>query len=202
MAADGGATFSIAEEDQLRAQAYALLARVLARPPSTELLAGIARLQGDDSAFGSALTALGRAARSIAPAAAAEEYETLFIGLAQGELVPYASYYLTGFLHDKPLARLRGDMAGLGIVRTETVSEPEDHIAAICEMMGGLITGRFGPASDLDSQRRFFEAHLLSWAPRFFEDLEGARSAALYMPVGLIGRLFMDVEARAFAMAD
>src|SRR3546814_15777160 len=73
--------------------------------------------------------------------------------------------------------------------------------AALCEMMAGLITGSFGAPADLAGQRHFFDTHIGCWAPRFFEDLQAAQSAVLYMPVGTIGRLFLAVEAEAFDMA-
>ena len=141
--------------------------------------------------------------RSAPPVEAAErEYSALFIGLARGELLPYASYYLTGFLQEKPLAELRGDLAALGIERADDVPEPEDHIATVCETMAGLIAGAFGKPASLQEQQRFFARHVGVWAPRFFEDLQGAKAAVLYMPVGRIGRVFMTIEAEAFGMAD
>ena len=158
-------------------------------------------LSGDESELGQGIKALAVAARGTTAEAAKQEYFDLFIGLGQGELLPYASYYLTGFLNEKPLARLRGDMARLHIARAEEVSEPEDHIAALCEMMAGLIAGNFGEPVSLDEQRRFFDTHIGCWAPRFFEDLQAAQSAVLYMPVGAIGRLFMQIESQAFEMA-
>ncbi len=111
------------------------------------------------------------------PDAVRREYDDLFIGLVRGEVLPYASYYLTGFLNEKPLALLRRDMARLGIARTPDVQEPEDHIASICEMMAGLIRGRFGGPVGLTAQREFFAAHLAPWAEHFFGDLEGAKNA-------------------------
>ena len=194
--------YSIAEEDKLRAYAYALLARLLAAPPGGELLASVSRLAGDESALGLAIDELAAAARRATPEALAEEYHDLFIGLGQGELNPYGSYYLTGFLYERPLARLRADMARLGVVRQKQVKEPEDHIGALCEMMAGLITGSFahGPAP-LAEQQGFFDAHLASWAPRFFADLEAASAARFYRPVGRVGRLFLEIERQAFAMA-
>ena len=123
-------------------------------------------------------------------------------GVGHGELQPYASYYLTGFLYERPLANLRGDLLELGVVRRADVHEPEDHVAALCETMAGLITGKFGSSADLSRQRKFFERHIGGWAPRFFEDLERAKSARLYMPVGTIGRMFMEIERVAFSMAD
>ena len=184
----------------LRAQQYQLLARFLAAPAEAVLLDLGAGLAGDDTEFGQALGELARRAGQVTPAAASREYHDLFIGIGRGELAPYASYYLTGFLNEKPLAKLRGDMARLGIARADTVKEPEDHIAALCEMMAGLITGAFGTPLDLAGQRAFFDRHLAPWAPVFFEDLEKAKSAWLYAPVGTLGRVFMGIEKTAFMM--
>ena len=191
----------ITDEDQLRAGWYALLAQLLSHEPSDRLLQMLRGLEGDDSELGKSIRALAAAARGTTVEVARQEYFDLFIGVGQGELLPYASYYLTGFLNEKPLARLRGDMARLRIARADDVKEPEDHIAALCEMMAGLITGSFGAPASLAEQRRFFDTHIGCWAPRFFEDLQGAQAAVLYMPVGTIGRLFLTVETQAFDMA-
>jgi TorA maturation chaperone TorD len=189
------------EEEQLRAGWYSLLARLLAAPADDEVLAVLRGLGDDDSELGAALRALKAAAEAAKPDGIVQEYFDLFVGVGQGELVPYGSYYLTGFLHEKPLARLREDMEVLGIARSEGVTETEDHIAALCDMMAGLISGAFGAPADLATQRKFFDDHLGCWAPRFFENLEAAPSAAFYMPVGTLGRLFMAVESQAFEMA-
>ncbi len=199
--ADVAAEVEVPEEDRLRARCYWLLARLLSAAPDQQLLDIVGGLQGDDSALGRAIEAASAAARASNPAALEEEYFNLFIGIGQGELVPYGSYYLTGFLHEKPLASLRQDMGRLGIARAEGVVQPEDNIASLCEMMAGLIMGDFGTPADLATQRDFFDKHIGCWAPRFFEDLEAARNAAFYMPVGSIGRCFMAVESEAFDMA-
>jgi TorA maturation chaperone TorD len=190
-----------AEEDRLRAGWYSLLARLLAAPADDGVLAVLRGLGDDDTELGAALRALKAAAEASSLGTIEQEFFDLFIGVGKGELVPYGSYYLTGFLHEKPLARLRGDMAKLGIARSEGVPESEDHIAALCDMMAGLITGAFGAPADLATQRKFFDDHIGCWAPRFFENLEAAPSAAFYMPVGTLGRLFMAVESQAFEMA-
>ncbi len=192
---------SISEEDLLRAQWYGLLARLLGAPPDAPLLDELGRLDGGDGDLGEALAALARAAKASAPGAVKQEFFDLFVGVGQGELVPYGSYYLTGFLHEKPLAKLRADMARLGIARADAVKEPEDGIASELEMMAGLITGAFGQTAELATQRQFFDTHIAVWAPRFFEDLEAAQNARFYMPVGTLGRLFMAIEAQAFEMA-
>lgn len=191
----------IAEEDFARAQVYSLLGAALTRPPGAEFLKRLGAIDGDASPLGQGFAALAAAARATAPEAAGEEFNALFIGMPQGEMTPYASYYMTGFMYEKPLARLRGDMARLGIEAADGVPEPEDHIGMLCEMMGALIEGRFAPPLGLGEQRKFFDAHLAPWAGRFFADLAAAKSARLYMPVGTVGRIFMDVESEAFAMA-
>ena len=191
---------TILAEDWLRAHQYQLLARFLAAPAEAELLRLATGLAGDGTEFGRALAELADRAGRVTPEAVSREYHDLFIGIGRGELLPYASYYLTGFLNDIPLAKLRTDMARLGIARAETVKEPEDHIAALCEMMAGLITGAFGAPLELFAQRAFFERHLARWAPLFFEDLEKARSAWLYVPVGTLGRVLMGIEKTAFTM--
>jgi TorA maturation chaperone TorD len=190
----------ILPEEWLRAQHYQLLARFLAAPADADLLDLASGFEGDDSEFGQALAKLASRAGQVTPEAASREYHDLFLGIGRGELVPYGSYYLTGFLNEKPLAKLRSDMARLGMARAETVKEPEDHIAAVCEMMAGLITGAFATPLDLAAQRAFFDRHLAPWAPLFFEDLEKAKSAWLYAAVGTVGRVFMGIEKTAFMM--
>ena len=197
---DTTAAVLITEEDALRAHYYRFLGRLLAAPATSDVLSIAAGLEGDDTDMGKALGALSRVARQVSPAEVKEEYQNLFIGLGRGELVPFGSYYMTGFLNEKPLAKLRSDMAKLGVARAENVNEPEDHIAALCEMMAGLISGEFGSPADLHGQRDFFNTHMAPWAGRFFEDLEAANTARFYMPVGTVGRVLMTIEETAFEM--
>lgn len=198
----GEQVHDIAEEDVLRARFYGLLACLLAGPPRPDILENLTLLEGDDTEMGRALIDLATAAAAIVPEQAEAEFNALFIGLSEGELIPYGSYYLTGFLYEKPLADLRWDLDSLGIARSEDVAEPEDHIASLCEVMHGLIVGAFGAPVDIDAQRKFFDAHVNSWASRFFTDLETAEKAVLYRPIGTIGRTFMAIEREAFSMAD
>jgi TorA maturation chaperone TorD len=192
---------SLPEEEAARADIYRLLARLLAAPPDAATIAALTRMARGEGAFGDALRGLARAAAGATADGAAREYHDLFIGVGRGELLPYASYYLTGFLHERPLADLRAALAGLGIARAGDVAEPEDHIAFLCEVMAGLVAGAFGPAAPLAAQRDFFDAFLAPWAPRFFADLEGAHAARLYAPLGRLGRLFLAIEQTAFAIA-
>lgn len=191
---------SITEEDRARAQIYQLLGVLLAAPPSTELLKGLASLQGDETPLGAASKNLAALAERTNTHDALREYNNLFVGLGRGELLPYASYYLTGFLNEKPLAELRTDLMARGIKARSDVKEPEDHIGTLCEIMAGIITGEFHCDSGLPSQKAFFDAHLAKWAALFFTDLEEAQSAIFYAPVGSLGRVFMTIEADAFAI--
>jgi TorA maturation chaperone TorD len=184
--------------DRARAEEYALLALLLGKPPTADTLARLRQLRGDASPIGMAHVALAAAA-DIPAADAQSEFFALFIGLGRGELLPYGSYYLTGFLHERPLARLREDMARLGIERSDAVKEPEDNIAILCEIMSGLALRRFG--NDAAAEQRFFERHLKPWAARFFADLEKAEAARFYRAVGQLGRAFIEIEAEAFALA-
>ncbi|SEA66864.1 TorD/DmsD family molecular chaperone [Rubrimonas cliftonensis] len=190
----------VSPEDVLRADLYDFLAALLARPPSRALIDQAAALRGEGGDLGAAVDALARVARATTEHAAKSEFDALFIGVVRGELLPYASYYLTGFLNEKPLAKLRADMARFGMERAGNVHEPEDNIASLCEMMAGLIRGRFGPPASLAAQRDFFATHLGPWARHFFTDLEGAQASVLYAPVGAIGKQFMDIEREAFRM--
>jgi TorA maturation chaperone TorD len=180
-----------------RAREYELLAALLARPPDAALLKRLASIEGDGTPLGLAHKALAEAAEEKA-AAVAREYFELFIGVGRGELLPYGSYYLTGFLHERPLARLRDELVALGIEPVEGQCEPEDHAAILCEIMAGLVTGQF--AAPVERQRYFFDRHLAPWMPRFFADLEAAKAADFYRPVGAIGRLFIEIETAAFAL--
>lgn len=193
-------TLEIAGEDRLRADLYNFLGLLLAHPADQMLLDQTAALQGDDSAIGQAINGLARVAKATKPKSSEREFNALFIGLGRGELLPYASYYLTGFLNEKPLAKLRKDMAAHQITRAENAFDPEDSMAALMEMMGGMIVGRFGQATGLEHQRTFFNNHVAPWATHFYTDLEGAKSSVFYAGVGAVGRAFMDIEKEAFRM--
>jgi TorA maturation chaperone TorD len=188
------------EVDAARAQEYALLAALLARAPDQALLDRLASLRGDPSPLGVAHAALAEAASRTDATRVEREYFDLFIGLGRGELLPYGSYYQSGFLHERPLARLRADLSRLGIERVEGQCEPEDHAAILCEIMAGLINGRLSAEPGAD--RALHEKHLAPWIGRFFSDLERADAADFYRGIGMLGRVFMEIEAEAFVLAS
>lgn len=195
------ATAGVREEDRLRADLYDFLAALLVRPPDSEMIERCSALGGDETDLGQAIGELSRIAASTNEHSVTREYNRLFIGIGRGELVPYASYYMTGFLNEKPLAHLRNDMSVLGIERAENVFEPEDNIASLCEIMAGLIVGRFGEPTSLRRQQEFFGRHIAPWAGHFFTDLKRAKNSLFFAPVGEIGRVFMEIEKEAFRMS-
>jgi TorA maturation chaperone TorD len=186
------------EIDAARAHEYALLATLLLRAPDDALLTRLSQLRGDPSPLGLAHAALAQAASETDTAKIEREFFDLFIGVGRGEILPYGSYYLTGFLHDRPLARLRDDLNTIGIARAEGVVEPEDNAGVLCEIMSAL-AGQQLPAPP-ESDRLIFEKHMAPWIGRFFADLENAEAARFYRAVGTIGRVFMNIEAEAFAL--
>ena len=190
----------VSEEDELRAQLYEFLATLLRVEPTDAVVKQVAGLSGDDTPIGQASSTLAHLAQKMDGTSVRNEYVDLFIGVGRGELLPYCSYYLTGFLNEKPLAKLRQDMAAIGIARADGVKEPEDHIASLCDMMAGLIRGQFSRSFTLAEQASFFKKHLAPWAGLFFNDLESAKNAVFYAPVGSIGKVFMDIESKSFDM--
>jgi len=175
----------ISEENQLRGGMYALLGRLLRGVPDQTLfeqLDAIESVAGSGSdkknrkgGLGQALNLLKLAAKSVDSEALEEEYHALFIGMGRGELVPFASWYLTGFLMEKPLGVLREDLLRLGFERQEGVHEPEDHAAALCEVMAMLILSE---DSNENESTNFFRNHIEAWIDRFYTDLK-----KLSMPV-------------------
>ena len=186
-------------ENSARSEMYRFVAALLSTAPKQELIDGIAVLTGDQTPLGHAITALSDSARTAVASAVEREFFDLLIGVGRGELLPYASFYQTGFLNERPLAELRGDLARIGVARVEGRHEPEDHIALLLEVMADLAAG----VLDVDAavEADFFARHIAPWAAQFFDDLAIAPSASFYRPVAEIGRLLVDIEARAFSLA-
>jgi TorA maturation chaperone TorD len=168
------------------------------RAPDASLLSKLSALRGDASPLGLAHAALAEAAERTTVEKIEREYFELFIGLGRGELMPYGSYYLTGFLHERPLARLREDLSRIGIVRAEGIVEPEDHAGILCEIMSGLASRRLPAPSGSD--RLIFEKHMAPWIGRFFTDMENAAAADFYRRLGTLGRVYIEIETEGFDM--
>jgi len=182
------------QEQLYRASAYGILAALLRKVPTSEVLEHVANFSEvavDEDEMLLSMSTLGLAAKSSELSAIDDEYHDLFIGLGRGELVPYGSWYLTGYLMEKPLSLLRDDLKLLGFERDESVVEPEDHVAALCEVMSLLISDA---DVSVEIQTIFFEKHISPWMDRFFNDLSEAESAVFYRAVGRFGSAFLNLE--------
>jgi len=183
------------DEDRARAQMYGLIGALLVGPPQESLLQMLRQIEAPagepDNEMAAAWGLIKQAAERADPSGLRDEYQDLFIGIGRGELMPYGSWYVTGFLMEKPLAELRIDLKRLGFEVQEGVAEPEDHAAALCETMNLIVSS---PEISFEEQQEFFRKHLDPWMGRFFGDLAGARSANFYRAVGLLGERFLQVE--------
>jgi len=183
------------DDDTLRAHVYSLLAALLTGPPSADLLRLLDRIedqQESDTEMAQAWRMIKEAGGRTDAALLDDEYHQLFIGLGRGELVPYGSWYQTGSVMDQPLARLRSDLAVLGIQRRCEVRETEDHAAALCETMAIICSH---PSEvGLETQKAFFSDHLKGWMNRFFKDMQQASAARFYRAVGRLGEAFLTLE--------
>ncbi len=186
--------------DSLRAGTWALLGQLLAAPPSAELierLAGLSPVGDAPDAIALAWQQLAEAARRTRQSDLIVEYQNVFIGVGGGEVTPYASWYLTGTLMDRSLVQLRTDLEALGIERNTECSEPEDHVAALCEIMALVAQDE---DVDLDWQRELYTRYVAGWMGRFFEDLGKASSADFYRAVAAVGHAFVEMERRFYEM--
>lgn len=193
----GKVVTDLIDDRTLRANTYAILAALLSRPPTEDLIdylrhidSSVNQPTGD---LGSAWIALKDAAMRTTPSLLDDEYHALFIGIGRGEVVPFGSWHMTGFLMEKPLSDLRDDLRALGIESDENVKDPEDHIAALCEVMSIVIH-----AEDINEplERQLFIRHINPWATKFFKDLQEASSSDFYRHVGVLGQSFMALEAQ------
>jgi len=212
-------TIQISSEDeflqdqaqQMRAGVYELLSAMLAKEPTDEIIRVLREIDVQQPAnatdeavnLGDGQLAMGwqllqQASEKADTAQLREEYFDLFVGVGRGELVPFGSWYLTGFMMEKPVSVLRSDLAQLGIERQQGVSESEDHIASLCDAMAIII--RSGQEVSFDRQKMFYNDHLQPWVGRFYSDLQAARSAHFYRSVGFFGEAFASFEEQLFSM--
>ena len=193
-------------EELARAELYGLLARLWIAPPDAELLAQFRVAVTEAPQPGGFLEApwqsLVAAMRATTPEAAAAEYDALFGGVGKPEVFLYASYYLAGFLNERPLAQLRADLDGLGLMRDEARGETEDHVACVFEVMRYLIAGDDVAVANLEQQRRFFRKHLQTWLGKMVDAVVAHPGAMLWREVAGMTRAFVDVETQGFDMLE
>ena len=190
------------EQSQLRVEIYAMLAHLLRKVPDENVLNWLAELDVEDTQYqitemAAAWPLLKLAAQKVNLIAVEEEYQDLFIGIGRGEVVPFGSWYLTGSLMEMPLAHLRRDLAQLGFQRDESVKEPEDHIAALLEVMAMLVE-----EGDEHLQKTFFNRHIVTWFEKLCADVKAAESAVFYCAVGELALQFLTVEKTRFIEAS
>jgi TorA maturation chaperone TorD len=189
-------------EETARADLYGLLASLLYTPPPQELIDTIASapLQGE-SILEQAWANLSVCCKTLQAESARVEYEALFIGVGKPEVMLYGSWYLSGFLMEKPLVELRNDLAKLGLQRSEEMFESEDHIAALCEVMRYLIASDDAVHANIAAQKNFFGTHMQPWVMRLCDAIATHRNAKFYAAVAHLARTFFEVEMQAFDMA-
>jgi TorA maturation chaperone TorD len=188
-------------EETARADLYGVLAMLFSAPPSQALLFDIAASDAEgDAVLEVAWIDLVHACKEADEEEVREEYEQLFIGVGKPEVMLYGSYYLAGFLMEKPLALLRTDLAALGIERAQTVVESEDHVGTLCEVMRYLIASDELVHLDLATQRTFFADHMQQWVLRACDAIESHPDAVFYQHVARLARAFFEVEMLAFDM--
>lgn len=117
-----------------------------------------------------------------------EEYQDLFIGRGREKIVPFVSWYLTNSLMELPLAVLRADLQSLGFERQSGVCEPEDHLAALCEVMAVLI------AEQHPDHNRCYERHLAPWVLACCRNQQQAKGGSFYQAVGALAEDFFKLE--------
>ena len=193
-------------EELARAELYGLLARLYFAAPDEELLAQLKVAVTQAPTQGGFLEApwqaLVAAMRATTAQAVADEYDALFMGLGKPEVFLYGSHHLSGFLNERPLAALRGDLAQLGLTRDEARGETEDHISYLFEVMRYLIAGDDVEVCNLEQQRRFFRAHIQTWVERLCDAIEAQPRAQSYRAVAEFTRAFVQVESQGFDLLE
>ena len=195
---------SALDEETARAEIYGLLSQLLYTPPESQLLAQLRVATTETPAAGGFLEEpwcqLVAVARSMNDQAIHDEYEALFGGVGKPEIYVFGSHYLSGFLNEKPLVALRGDLAKLGLGHDEAMPETEDHIAYLCEVMRYLIAGDDVAVANLTRQSQFFGDHLQPWATRLCDAIAAHPKAKFYAILSAFMRAFLSVESQGFDM--
>lgn len=195
---------SALDEETARSELYGLLALLFYAPPATELIAQLRVAATDTPAAGAYLEEPWRVlvgvSRAMTDEAIQSEYDALFGGVGKPEVYLYGSHFLSGFLNEKPLARLRTDLTSLGLERAETMPETEDHFAYLCEVMRYLIAGDDVAVANLTRQREFFSSHLQPWVMKMCDDIQKNPNAHFYAALAELTQAFMSIEAQGFDM--
>jgi len=192
-------------EDQVRADFYALLATLFYRAPDDGLLRAMMLSAEPEGEAADDLTkawvALAAASALVSHDAVLEEYEAIFVGVGRPPVMLFGSFYLCGFMNEKPLAELRNDLAALGFARDPAVVEPEDHLAALCDVMRAMILGDVADSpEEIEQQRTFFVKHMQPWALQCCGAITQNENSNYYRRVATFAQAFFEIEIQAFAM--
>ena len=194
------------DEETARAEVYGLLAALYYAAPTPLLYENLCVAATQAPAAGAVLesswSGLVAAARAQSVLQITQEFDALFGGVSRPEVYLYGSHYLSGFLNEKPLAALRGDVAELGLARDDAMLETEDHVAYLCEVMRYLIAGDDVAVANLTRQREFFTRHVQSWMPQMCETLAAHPKARFYRALAEFTQAFVSVEAQGFDMLE
>jgi TorA maturation chaperone TorD len=193
-------------EELARAEVYGLLAHLFYAPPDdalySQLRVAVTQAPVQGAFLERSWEELVAASRRLSAEAVADEYAELFLGVGKPEVFLYSSFYLAGSLNGKPLVALRTDLKKLGLERPAEVSETEDHLASLCEVMRYLIAGEDLGVSNLGAQQRFFNAHLRGWVEPFCDALAAHPRADFYRLLAGFGRDFFAVESQGLDLLD
>lgn len=193
---------SALDEETARAEVYGLLAALYYAPPGADLLAQLRVAVTEAPAAGGFLEEPWRqfvgTVRELSDQQVADEYDALFGGVGKPEVYLFGSFYLSGFLNEKPLAALRGDLATLGLARDDAMPETEDHFACVCEVMRYLIAGDDVEVANLTQQQKFFSTHVQPWVPAMCDAITAHPKARFYAALAAFTAAFISVEAQGF----
>lgn len=193
-------------EELARAEVYGLLASLFYAAPGPELYEQLRVAVTEAPSAGGFLegswSELVAASRRLSQAQIEAEYVALFGGVGKPEIFLYGSWFLAGYLNQKPLADLRTDLAELGLERAAEVLETEDHIASLCEVMRYLIAGEDLAVSNLARQQRFFNDHLRPWVEALCDAVIAHPQADFYRALAGFGCDFFAVESQGFDLMD
>lgn len=197
---------STLDEETARAEVYGLLAALYYAAPSAGLYDSLRVAVTEAPAAGALLESswgdLVAAARDCSLADICREYDALFGGVGKPDVYLFGSHYLSGFLNEKPLAALRNDISALGLARDDAMSETEDHVAYLCEVMRYLIAGDDVEVANLTRQREFFLHHVQPWFPGMCDAVMQHPKAEFYSRLAAFTQAFISVELQGFDMLD
>jgi TorA maturation chaperone TorD len=192
-------------EDLARADLYGLIARFFHLPPDQELLDQIAATAdqqdaADEAPLAKAWMDVVEVAKNNPAKVWHDEFDLNFISVGKPNVVLNGSFYMAGHLNEKPLVNIRKALEEFGLEAAEEVTETEDHISALCEVMRYLIAGDDVEISNLTNQKVFFNEHIRPWYDQFCDVIEGAPEMHLYRPIAALAREFLAIEGQGFDM--